>query len=253
MYTSYRGGRSQRYTRKSLVFDVFKRLLLEEDIDTEQALLQVFKDDLSKMGGDVQLCCETKRVFGQLYNTLKCLREQECNKDEHDAALRALAGCADYLPCHPLAAMKFVLEHTPKFVEQGGTATSHLPKGMLRIIECFGLPPSKYLLVRFCDKSKMTQKDGYASDLFRIVFTLYYWPYAKIESIHSLSVLPDYSKILICRSNLCSVQKRQLSTESGTTPMSPTKRRKPAPCMFVSIQQLDSFSLDLSMYDDYSF
>ena len=131
MYTSYRVGRSQRYTRRSLVFDVFKRLLLKEDIDTEQALLQVFKDGLSKMGGDVQLCCEMKRVFRQLYNTLKRLREQECNKDEHDAALRALAGSADYLPCHPLAAMKFVLEHIPKFVEQGGTATSNSPDILL--------------------------------------------------------------------------------------------------------------------------
>ena len=195
MYTSDGDGKSPKYIRSSIIFEVFKRQLKKE-IDTEEKLLQVLKDDLSKMDGDVQLSDEMKEVFHLLYDALKDLKE--CT-DEHDAALSALAGSADYLPCHPLAAAEFVLKFIPTFFIKG--EAQHLEKDMLALITSSGFQTSTQLLARYFDKSRMTYKQGYVSDLFRIVFTLYYWPYANIESFHSLSVRPDYSTSLTRRSN----------------------------------------------------
>jgi hypothetical protein len=200
-------GSAIRYTyngktlfRSSIVVDVFKTLL-EGDTDKMQDLLQALKEEIciirtGKSGGDVQLSDEMNIVFQDLYQSLRDCKDANVDRD---AALRALAGIADYLPCHPIEAMLFVLKYIPTFVIQGGEATRNIEKKMLAVMASSGFQTAKQLLVGFLDTSRMTFEDGYVSDMFRIVFTLYYWPYAKAETNDSLCVLPDYSTNLIHR------------------------------------------------------
>jgi hypothetical protein len=262
-------GSAIRYTcnkktlsRSSIVVDVFKPLL-EGDTDKIQDLLQALKEEIciirtGKSGGDVQLSDEMITVFQELYQSLRDCKDANVDRD---AALRALAGIHDYFPYHPIEAMHFVLEYIPTFVTQGGEAIRHLERQKLEIINCYGCQPSKQLLVRFFDKNRITRRDGYMSDMFRIVFMLYYWPYAKAETNDSLCVLPDYRANLIPRkSYLFSGQKRQQRTESHTHPLNPSKRRKSDPCNMSSssspeeeeeeeekeeVKNLDSFLLNL--------
>ena len=178
-YTYTNTGRKRRkkgFHRSSIVHTIFKKQLLEGEIDKEEVLLQELKDELSKIrtgrtGGDVELSDDMEDVFQRLCDSIKDLQD---TNDDRDAALRALQGRANYLPCHPFAAAHFVHEHLP-------TSTTHLDKKTMSLITC--QTGGKYF-----DKKRLTRRDGYVNDLFLIVFTLYYWPYAKIESNGSLSV-----------------------------------------------------------------
>mmetsp|Transcript_28408 Transcript_28408/g.42872 ORF Transcript_28408/g.42872 Transcript_28408/m.42872 type:complete len:267 (-) Transcript_28408:2172-2972(-) len=194
-------GSGKSKQRFSIVHQVFT-LQLKGIIVSEQDLLQEFEKDLyslrtSKREVEVKLKEESTDAFHNLFTAV-----QSCPSHLHEDASRALAGSVDYLPCHPFEAMFFVIDHIPNFIK-GDAATFSLKKKLMDIMTTSGF--QKEGLVGYVDKKRLkkrtTRRDGglFVNDNFRIVFTLYYWPYAKVQSNETLSVLPGHGMNLIRR------------------------------------------------------